>query len=189
LVLALASGVALALVDGKTAQRITENRQQQLRRLAQRATLCEHPEKPLGKDDESIELEDLGLRSQGLWAYRVVPAGKEGSRIRGYAVVAEGLGWDKFQVLIGLSSDLRAITGLQILECRETPGLGERIRTEAFRSQYRKSTARPLELVRHKPESECQVQAITGATISSQAVTGVVNAAVQKARELISLGD
>ena len=146
--LAAVFGAALAFTDQATARRIAENRQRQIRELSQRAILGELSYSPDGQPLFKVELNELGeLRAKGLWAYRVVPIEGPPTKTLGYAVIAEGIGWDKLQVLIGLAPDLSRIVGLEILDCRETPGLGERIKTDGFRTQYRKPTDHPLELV------------------------------------------
>jgi len=184
LVLSIIFGLALAFTDRSTAKRIEENRQQQIRELSQLASIGELTYDTNGKPKFKIELKELSkLKKQGLWAYEIHPIGS--NKIIGYSLIAEGIGWDRLKILIALSSDLKKITGLEIVDSRETPGLGARIKENWFREQYKKPTNRPLELVKHKPESEYQVQAITGATISSTAVTNMVNKTVELARKLI----
>jgi electron transport complex protein RnfG len=153
--------------------------------LAQEATLGELKRTPKDEPVFEISLKPMNdLKAKGLIAYEVLPLDGKGLPI-GYALIGDGIGWDQLLVVIGLSPDLKKITGLEILQCRETPGLGERVKTPAFREQFKKSTETPLELVKTVPTADNQVQALTGATISSTAVTDIVNATVKKARELI----
>jgi electron transport complex protein RnfG len=185
LTLSVIFGAALAFTDQGTKQRIAYNRQRQIRILAQEATLGELKYTPAGEPEFKITLKPMtDLKDKGLTAYEVLPLDGKGPRI-GYALIGDGIGWDQLLVLIGLSPDLQKITGLEILQCRETPGLGERVKTPAFREQFKKSTAQPLELTKSTPTAANQVQALTGATISSTAVTNIVNSTVKKARELI----
>lgn len=73
--------------------------------------------------------------------------------------------------LIGVGGDGK-VTGVQILAApSETPGLGSRVKEPAFREQFRGQSSPPL-----------KVQAITGATISSRAVIGGVEAALDLLR-------
>jgi len=63
-----------------------------------------------------------------------------------------------------------AITGLRIITHTETPGLGAKITTTKFRDQF--SNKRPEQLILRKDDpARGQIDAITGATISSRAVT------------------
>lgn len=63
-----------------------------------------------------------------------------------------------------------AITGLEVLGHTETPGLGAKIVTAAFRGQFVGKPAGQLKLKKDSPQ-DGNIDAITGATISSRAVT------------------
>jgi len=75
---------------------------------------------------------------------------------------------------------------MRVLESRETPGLGDRIQSDAdFRARFQGLSvplasdgarlAHPIEFVRHGARRKpWQVDGITGATVSSQAVTRTV---------------
>jgi electron transport complex protein RnfG len=108
------------------------------------------------------------------------------NHLKGWVLPASGQGFaDRIKVLIGLDADLSTITGLWVLEQKETPGLGDFIRGEDFRDRFvGKSTDTPLEVVTGAP-SDQQIQALTGATISSAAVADIVNNAVATLREPI----
>ncbi len=184
LILAIIFGLALAFTQKVTAKHIMENRQRQIRELSQLASIGELTYDTNGKPQFKIELKPLtDLKKQGLIAYEIHPINSD--KIIGYSLIGEGIGWDRLKLLIALSGDLKKITGLEIVDSRETPGLGARIVQDWFRKQYQKPTAKPLELVKHKPQGEYQVQAITGATISSTAVTKIVNKTVALAKKLL----
>ena len=61
----------------------------------------------------------------------------------------------------------------------ETPGLGARSKEEAFYGQYAFKPATELSVVKSGAAGETEIQAISGATITSKAVTSGVNAAVE----------
>lgn len=65
-----------------------------------------------------------------------------------------------------------------ILTSNETPGLGDKAGQEPFKSQIRGKAAAALTVVKD-PSNKENVQAMTGATISSRAVTLAVKNAVQ----------
>lgn len=106
--------------------------------------------------------------------YRVDDAA---GQIVGWAVPAESLGFqDRIRLLIGFSGDGRRILGLAVLESRETPGLGEKIRDADFREQFNdRETAAAFDVIKPGQTAPQPIHAITGATISSQAVTSAVN--------------
>jgi electron transport complex protein RnfG len=70
-----------------------------------------------------------------------------------------------------------AVTGLQVLSHTETPGLGAKITTEQFTSQYVGKSAAQLLLKKDDP-SKGALDAISAATISSRAVTRAVREAL-----------
>ena len=109
----------------------------------------------------------------------------------GYAFVAEGGGYqDKIKMMVGLRPDFKTLGGIEILYSRETPGLGGKIDSEdilqpagkTFREQFRElEVLPPIEYVKgKKPTSPNQIQAITGATISSRSVVQIINETVAK---------
>lgn len=95
--------------------------------------------------------------------------------LAGWVLKAGGQGYaDKIELLLGLDSSQETITGLFILEQKETPGLGNKIITPEWRGQFiDKKTEPPLLVVKGKTANG--IDAITGATISSRAVTAIVN--------------
>ena len=104
----------------------------------------------------------------------------------GYAFKAEGPGFqDKIFVTVGLAPDLNHLTGIKIMDpLKETPGLGEKIKTEAwFSEQFKgKDVSRPLKI---KPQRPADVDTITGATISSRAVVRIINKNAPFIREAV----
>lgn len=112
----------------------------------------------------------------------------ENGRIIGYAALTEGAGFQgKIKLMVGFDSTLTHITGLEILENVETPGLGNRIVEDWFKEQY-KNRVPPITYVKgKKPEKENEIQAITGATISSKSVVKIVNTAHEKLRNFLKI--
>ncbi len=104
----------------------------------------------------------------------------------GYAFVAEGGGYqDKIRIMVGLKTDLETLGGIEILYSKETPGLGGKIATEDILQPVGKTFAEqfkgllvlpPIEYVTgKKPDAPNEIQAITGATISSRSVVKIIN--------------
>ena len=67
------------------------------------------------------------------------------------------------------------VTGVEILKIDDTPGLGMNAKKDDFRNQYKGRPAGNLAV--SKTASGDEIQAITGATKTSNAVTRCVNAA------------
>lgn len=107
-------------------------------------------------------------------SYPLYRVSRDGT-LAGWVLKAGGQGYaDKIELLLGLDPGQETITGLFILEQKETPGLGNKIITPEWRSQFiGKKTDPPLVVVKGKTAGG--IDAITGATISSRAVTAIVN--------------
>ena len=109
--------------------------------------------------------------------------------LTGWVLRASGSGFaDKIEILIGLDVNTTKITGISILDQQETPCLGSKISTKRWNSQYENQpTGKKLVVLKgmssqQKKIKDGKINAITGATISSDAVTTIVNDAVTKAK-------
>jgi Na+-translocating ferredoxin:NAD+ oxidoreductase subunit G len=105
-------------------------------------------------------------------------------RLVGVAVEAAGMGYqDTIRLLYGYAPDERAIVGVQVLESKETPGLGDKIeKDEGFLRNFERLSAtveQPITAVKQGEKTEdWQIDGITGATISSAAVAKILNDSV-----------
>lgn len=103
-----------------------------------------------------------------------------GARI-GFAIPAAEPGFqDVIRILFGFDPATRTTLGLTILSSLETPGLGDRINDAAWQAQFR---GRKTPLVRVKQGASSrpdEVDAITGATISSRTVIAAVNTGIAR---------
>ncbi len=98
-----------------------------------------------------------------------------------FTETVKGYGGD-LTVMIGVSFE-GAVTGVEITECNETVGLGANTQKPAFRDQYVKGEAVDEYVVGQN------IDAVTGATISSKAVTKAVNAALEQYRIIRNGGE
>ena len=112
-----------------------------------------------------------------------------GKRI-GVAITAAEPGFQELVTLmIGFDPATGTLTGYDVLDQKETPGLGDRIESDTdFTRQFAGRVA-PLVGVKRAPASPNDVQTITGATISSRAVVRIINDAVAKWRPLLQAYD
>jgi len=108
--------------------------------------------------------------------------------LAGFAIPANGMGYqDAIQLLYGYSLSQQAVQGMVVLENRETPGLGGKIADDpAFLGNFTTlkldlvppdyTLEHPLAVLKNRPKTEpWQIDAITGATISSNAVVSIMN--------------
>lgn len=124
------------------------------------------------------------------WQDRIVAAsaGYAGDEFIGYAVTASQKGFGgPVQVMVGIDAD-GSFTGASILVHNETPGLGAEAAKPAFIDQYNGKTA-PLAVIKSGSPGEADIQAITGATITSRAVTDTANNAAEFAGTLAEGSD
>jgi electron transport complex protein RnfG len=98
----------------------------------------------------------------------------------GFAIPAEGPGFqDTIKLIYGYDPSRRRVIGMEVLESRETPGLGDRIvKDEKFIGAFRDLAVEP-EIVasRRGSSADNEIDAISGATISSKAVVRIINEA------------
>jgi len=115
--------------------------------------------------------------------YRIT--GKDGT-LTGYAFIASGNGYQgEIKLVAGTDPALSAMKGMEVLESQETPGLGAEIAGKDFRGQFSGlSLAEPIEYVKNeKPDKPNEIEAITGATISSRAVVRILNDKIAEMRK------
>ncbi|OHB73819.1 MAG: hypothetical protein A2V70_12845 [Planctomycetes bacterium RBG_13_63_9] len=176
ILLALLYGGALAGVQTTLGPRIEQNKENE--------TYDRIPELVPGADRNETEKVNKAKRLTVTGAdgkgHRVFLAVAADRAPKGWVVPASGLGFaDRIDLLIGLDKQLSKITGLYVLDQKETPGLGDEIRREPFRKQFGgKPTDEPLVVVKTEPAAGSQIVAVTGATISSDSVAQIVNQAI-----------
>ena len=104
----------------------------------------------------------------------------------GYVFETEGKGYGgTVKVMTGISTE-GEITGVVVLSHSETPGLGANAEKESFREQYKQPVgdlAGGISVVKFQAPAEGEIQAMTGATITSAAVTNAVNSAIELYQE------
>jgi electron transport complex protein RnfG len=103
------------------------------------------------------------------------------SNARGYA--------DVISALYSYSPDMQAITGFKVVDMRETPGLGDRVRSDPdFLKNFQDldativdgKPANLVKVVKHGSKKNAwEIDAISGATISSRAVGKLIGTSVQ----------
>ena len=123
----------------------------------------------------------------GKIVYRAVAA----SQHVGWVVPAIGQGFaDKIELLLGVDAGVSRITGVYILDQKETPGLGNKIIEADWRNQFTgKSALAALQAITGGGARGSQIDALTGATISSESVCTIVNTTLTKMRaELLAAG-
>ncbi len=99
-------------------------------------------------------------------------------------VSSPGYGGD-IKLMVGVGTD-GVVQGVKIIELSETPGLGSKATEPAFIGQFAGKGGN-LEVVKGAG-AEGKISAISGATISSRAVTTGVNEAIKAVRDIMGQG-
>ena len=109
---------------------------------------------------------------------------KDEGKPAGWVIKAAGQGYaGSIELLLGLDPAGDTISGLFVLEQTETPGLGNKITFPEWLDQFAgQNTAKPLTLAKGGRAAPGTIDAITGATISSKGVVGIVNRAVKETK-------
>ncbi|HUO77566.1 MAG TPA: RnfABCDGE type electron transport complex subunit G [Thermodesulfovibrionales bacterium] len=94
---------------------------------------------------------------------------RKGDETIGYIVQSYGKGYSSYiNTLIAVDKDFK-VQKINILSHAETPGLGDEIEADSFKGQFKNKDLDHLKVL--KTDTTEYIQAISGATISSRAVT------------------
>jgi len=192
LVLAISFGAALAYIQTRLSGVIAANKMNE--------TLTQVPALVWGDDvvrktaDTQHPMEIVpgtvsvkkGQRTNTYSIFRV----SRGKLLTGWVVKSRGQGYaDTIEALIGMDPNAETITGLFILEQKETPGLGNKITFPEWRKQFvGKKTDTPLVVLKGAAKELQTIDAVTGATISSRSVAWIVNQTVSDIKGQLAKG-
>lgn len=108
-----------------------------------------------------------------------------GDNLLGYAVKVAPKGYGGVvEVVVGVTIEGK-IAGIKVGNNTETPGLGKNAATPKFQEQFNgKVWGNPLNVIKSGTPKDNEIAALSGATITSRAVTSGVNQALEAAKEL-----
>jgi len=133
--------------------------------------------------DKKIEIQSRRGKQENIEIYRAV---SEANECVGWSFEAVGSGFaDKIKLVVALDKNLEKIAGFDVLSSNETPGFGDRIKSDYYRDQYKGAPAGELKLVTvGEPDKiDSEIVAISGATISSEAVVEIMSNFITQVRE------
>jgi len=172
----LASGLALVSIFLVTKPRIERNRAEALEAAIYRVLPGATSRKAFVLEGSKLtELPEGAKAPEGETVY----AGYDdaGTRI-GFAIPQEAFGFqDKIKLIYGVDPKRRVLVGMEVLESKETPGLGDKIsKDEKFVSAFKDLAVDPkVVAVKTGKSAPNEIDAISGATISSKAVVSIIN--------------
>lgn len=127
-----------------------------------------------------VREEDRGGRK--VWRY------VEGGATQGWAISFSGRGYSApIEGFVGLDPEMTHLRGMTVTYQAETPGLGGQVGSERFLAQFRGKRVDGLRLVRGRPASlDNEVDAITGATLTSNRFQTILDATLDEVRKMRS---
>ncbi len=96
----------------------------------------------------------------------------------GWVFKCEGSGFaDKIKLVLAVDAGFEELRGFGVLASNETPGFGDQIKLPSYRNQFVGKPAVELVLVKTgtPDKNDPKIVAISGATVSSQAVVDIIN--------------
>lgn len=184
--IAMLAGFLVVMTSQLTAPRIAENQRIAIEKAVSKVIpgATHHREFHLGKNGISAEPHD--------GATTIYAGYDDQGRLLGVAARAAAQGYaDMIYLLYGYAPDCQCIRGIKVLKLAETPGLGDRIiHDPAFQANFKALDARlapneqglahAIATVKHGTrEHDWEIDAISGATISSTAVGKALNQSAQ----------
>lgn len=165
------SALCLALVNGMTKSRI-QGQQRRANFEAIRAVLPPFDNDPAS---DTLRVKPLG-EGDGGWVLMYV--GRKDGRPTGvgFEVAGEGYG-GKILMVVGVDTSGH-VSGVHVVKHSETPGLGTKIDEKGFRERFKGKSLAGSKLLEGDlavKKDGGDVDAITGATISSRGVTAAVS--------------
>lgn len=182
-VITAVAALALAFTNSVTGERIAEQIETE-NKLAREEVISpsdhfeEVEQQQIIDIEKKLGFEDLEIISE---VFKCIVD----DEVSGYTfkVLPKGYGGE-MNILVGISVE-GEITGLKVVGHSETPGLGAKATEESFQNQFAgMSTSTPLTVIKSGTAGDSEVQAITGSTITTQAVTDGVNAALKVFNEM-----
>jgi electron transport complex protein RnfG len=105
--------------------------------------------------------------------------------VAGYTIKVTPKGYGgAIDVVVGITAD-GSLQGIKVGNNSETPGLGKNAATPKFQDQFvGKTWNSAINVIKNGTPKDNEIAAISGATITSRAVTAGVNQALEAAKEL-----
>ncbi len=97
-----------------------------------------------------------------------------------------GYGGD-IRIVIGVTEE-STVTGMTVIEMSETPGVGAKCTGAEFRSQFAGIAAGPITAVKNGKTAPDEIDAISGATYTTDAIVEAVNTGLKLAGDVLVAG-
>ncbi|MDY2735714.1 RnfABCDGE type electron transport complex subunit G [Intestinibacter sp.] len=172
LIISAVAALLLALTNSVTAGTIAQRSEQanaEARKLV------------LDSAETFEEVKDVNTdNSKGIEVAEVYEAKDASGNTVGYTlkVVPSGYGGD-IELMVGIDSANSQVSGINVVSNSETAGLGAKSTDPEFSDQYKGKPLEELSVLKNGTPGDTEIKAISGATITSTAVTNGVDAAIE----------
>lgn len=183
ILLALIFGISLAGVQAALGPKIEENKLKETLEKVPVVILGQNAADELAAKGEQLDITSntVSVSKNGInKSYTLYKADFKDGATAGWVAKTSGQGYaDKIELILGMDVDAKNVTGIFVLDQKETPGLGNHIVDDDWRAQFNnKSTDTPFNVIKQGKAGVNTIDAISGATISSRSVTKLVNQAI-----------
>ncbi len=197
--IAMLSGFLVVLVYQITKPIIAENKRIAIEKAISVVLSDVSSKRDYFLGEEGLVLLDVDQKESSFEGEKIYAAYDDKDELRGIALEAAATGYqDVIRILYGYDPSCQCVTGIKILKMAETPGLGDKIAFDAdFLKNFNALDARlndnldalknEIATVKHGSKTESwQIDAISGATISSKAIGKMINQSGQRVIPLIN---
>ena len=172
LIISAVAALLLALTNSVTASTIAQRNEQanaEARKLV------------LESAQDFEEVKDAKTdNSKGVKVSEIYEAKDASGNTVGYTlkVLPSGYG-GTIELMVGIDSANGQVSGINIVSNSETAGLGAKATDPEFSDQYKGKPLEELSVLKNGTPGDTEIKAISGATITSTAVTNGVDAAIE----------
>ena len=172
LIISAVAALLLALTNSVTASTIAQ-RNEQANAEARKLVL------ESAQDFEQVK--DVKTNnSKGVEVSEIYEAKDASGNTVGYTlkVLPSGYG-GTIELMVGIDSAKGQVSGINVVSNSETAGLGAKATNPEFSDQYKGKPLEELSVLKNGTPGDTEIKAISGATITSTAVTNGVDAAIE----------
>lgn len=172
LIISAVAALLLALTNSVTASTIAQRNEQanaEARKLVLESAQDFEQVKDVKTDNskgvevsEIYEAKDVSGNTVG-YTLKVLPSGYGGT----------------IELMVGIDSAKGQVSGINVVSNSETAGLGAKATNPEFSDQYKGKPLEELSVLKNGTPGDTEIKAISGATITSTAVTNGVDAAIE----------
>ena len=173
-------GLLIAVTDAALSPRIEQNKTNKRNRLVGALLPGTKDFIPL---ETEITIESLRGKKEKIEVYQAM---SESGKCVGWSFNVAGPGFaDKIELVVAVDKDFEKLSGFDVLASNETPGFGDQIKCDYYRDQFKGAPAGQLNLVPSGDPKKIddEIVAISGATISSEAVVEIISNSITQIKD------